>query len=676
MISANLLVVDQSPDSAEHINSLLRNAGISVHVIHADSPAAVKRILENDDPVLAIHTGKEDEFCPLEELAGLAAANNVPLALYTDVVENASLAQSLENTACFVVHSGSGALLEDAVRKLTRHAENERLFATRQAYFNELEDRYNLLLDSSRDPIAYIHEGLHVYANRAYLEALHLNNPDQTMALSLLELIEPKSKEQNLKTLLKDLSRGKFPDTAPEVQVNRPDGSSFEATVHFSPARFDGEDCTQLMIQRKDEAAELASELERLRSTDPVTRMANRKAFMEAVEAWVSSDSQDAAAAVFYIEPDGFDAMQEDMKHSALEAYLCGFADVIRFSLEEQDLPARIGDAGFAVLARRPVASEMDTLADTILQNCRGHVFEMDDRSISSTCSIGACQINRLMREPSALLSHAKQVQSKASSTGDCYEFFRPQLTAVESPEGETEWVERIRRALGNNDFYIVQQPIVDLDGEGGKLMENVPYLRDEEGDFAFSRFKEAAEHNDLGESIDREIVPNLLRNLVESSEPQLVNLSKNSVMDYGFQEWFVAQIRGAAVEGNRIIVQVTADAAHEHLRPVQALMQSLAPLGCRLSLCDFKGDPKARQLLEHLDISHIKLHHTLIADLANDSSKPDAIKRIVGAARDHGADVIAENVADTTGLAVLWQCGVKLISGAFLEESSQVVAS
>ena len=70
MISANLLVVDRSPDSAEHINSLLRNAGISVHVIHADSPAAAKRILDNDDPVLAIHTGGEDEFCALAGLGG------------------------------------------------------------------------------------------------------------------------------------------------------------------------------------------------------------------------------------------------------------------------------------------------------------------------------------------------------------------------------------------------------------------------------------------------------------------------------------------------------------------------------------------------------------------------------------------------------------------------------
>jgi len=36
---------------------------------------------------------------------------------------------------------------------------------------------------------------------------------------------------------------------------------------------------------------------------------------------------------------------------------------------------------------------------------------------------------------------------------------------------------------------------------------------------------------------------------------------------------------------------------------------------------------------------------------------------------------VIADEVADTSSLAVLWQCGIKLIAGAFLKESSQVIA-
>ena len=64
-----------------------------------------------------------------------------------------------------------------------------------------------------------------------------------------------------------------------------------------------------------------------------------------------------------------------------------------------------------------------------------------------------------------------------------------------------------------------------------------------------------------------------------------------------------------------------------------------------------------------------------LTEDLISDTKKQEAIRRIVEAAEAQGVEVIADEVANTSSLAVLWQCGVKLISGAFLSESSQVIA-
>ena len=79
--------------------------------------------------------------------------------------------------------------------------------------------------------------------------------------------------------------------------------------------------------------------------------------------------------------------------------------------------------------------------------------------------------------------------------------------------------------------------------------------------------------------------------------------------------------------------------------------------------------------MLEHLDAGFIKLHHRLTQDLLSESQNQEAIRQIVEVAEKHGVTVIADEVADTSSLAVLWQCGVKLISGAFLSESSQVIA-
>ena len=54
MHSVNLLVIDRSPESAEHINSLLRNSGIKIHVIHTQTSSDVKRAQDYDSPVLIL----------------------------------------------------------------------------------------------------------------------------------------------------------------------------------------------------------------------------------------------------------------------------------------------------------------------------------------------------------------------------------------------------------------------------------------------------------------------------------------------------------------------------------------------------------------------------------------------------------------------------------------------
>jgi PAS domain-containing protein len=292
MHSVNLLVTDRSPESAEHINSLLRNSGIKIHVIHADTSVDVKRSLDHDSPVLILYADPDKSDAPLDEIAELAAAFNVPLALFTTMENPEKLSKLLAETACFVINSENEDLLTDSVSRLIRSSEKEQQHDIRQQYLEELEHRYNLLLDSSRDAIAYVHEGLHVYANRAYLEALRIEEESEIAAISLLEILSAEG--VNFKTVLKGLSKGSFPTEALEVNVRRPDGSDFEASLMFSPARYDGEDCTQMMMQRKDAANELAAELERMRITDPLTQLHNRKAFAKALDACIAADSNDS----------------------------------------------------------------------------------------------------------------------------------------------------------------------------------------------------------------------------------------------------------------------------------------------------------------------------------------------------------------------------------------------
>ncbi|MEJ2383430.1 MAG: EAL domain-containing protein [Xanthomonadales bacterium] len=635
----------------------------------------VKRILDSDPPVLILYAEADENDAPIEEVSELATAFDVPLALITPMDDPDRLARLLRATACYVIDANQDDLLRATVERLVRASENARLYAGRQQYLEELEHRYNLLLDSSRDAIAYIHEGLHVYANRAYLEILRLGDESETAALSLLELIKPRDANTNLKTLLKGLGKGQFPAAPLEVMVTRPDGTDFEAELVFSAARFDGEDCTQMMLQRKDAASELATELERMRISDPVTRMLNRTAFSEQLDECIRTDSHDAVAAVMYLEPDEFEKLQEELPADAADAFLADFADTIRNCIGPDDTAGRVTDHGIAVLAHRSHMADVEAMANNIIKTYHSHVVDIDDRALSTSCSIGVANIGRLSTDAAEVIANARQAHADAATRGDAFEIFRPQLTAVESPDGEESWLQRIRGGLENHDFYTVQQSIVDLDGSGDQIMENIVFLSDEGDDHAAPAFQAIAERHDLAGAIDRSVIPGLLKTFVEQRERQVLNISSNSILDYAFPGWLAEQMKAACVEGSKIILQISSAAALNNLRPAQRLMRELSPLGCDLSVCQFDNERRTLQLLEHLDARYIKLQHALTQDLLSDTQRQEAIRQIVEVAEQHEVTVIADEVADTSSLAVLWQCGVKLISGAFLSESSQVIA-
>lgn len=673
MDSTNLLVVDRTPEVAERINSLLRNSGIKIHVIHACKSTEAKQSLDSDRPLVLIFINPDPSAASLDEIYQLSREYKVPLALYSALDHPESLIESLKLAPCLVIHSHNEKVLTECVSQLLAVHEQGKTHTLQRDRLQELEHRFDLLLDSARDAIAYIHEGLHVYANRAYLEALHLQDPDDINGLSLLEMM--KLEQGNFKAVLKQLSRGEFPEQALQVSVARPDGSEFEASLKFSAAKFNGEDCIQMQVHKLDATAELQAELDRLRITDPLTRLGNKRSFVDRLDARLQEPhTAENVSAVIYLEPDGLDELITELDVASVDAFTADQAQVLRSCISDEDFPARITEHGFAVLTRKRNMEEIEAYTENILKAFRSHLAEIADRSISLTCSIGIATLGRLARNSTEVLAGARKAQSEAAGSGNQAIVFRPQLTAVSSFQDDRQWVDRIKFALSNNDLYAVHQPIVDLDGEGEHLIENLIYLRDDSGNLSSEKFMSIADRNDLAGTIDRLLIPGLLKTFADSAERQIISISANSILDYSFPGWLIQQMEDSCVEGKKMIVQVSASAAQANLKPVQRLMQELQPKGCLLSISSFNGDRRCSQLLEHLGVSYLKLQASLTESLVGNTSNQETIRGIVELAERSKATVIADEVADTSSLAILWQCGIKLIAGAFLKGSSQVV--
>jgi PAS domain S-box-containing protein len=115
----------------------------------------------------------------------------------------------------------------------------------------ESERRCDALIDSSRDPIAYVHEGMHIRANQAYLEMFGYDSLEVLEGIALLDLIDDRDADA-FRSVLKKLARGEPPPSSLALRATRADGEVFDAVMEFANASYEGEACQQIVFRRNE----------------------------------------------------------------------------------------------------------------------------------------------------------------------------------------------------------------------------------------------------------------------------------------------------------------------------------------------------------------------------------------------------------------------------------------
>src|SRR5690606_17162851 len=222
-----------------------------------------------------------------------------------------------------------------------------------EAQLRETERRCDALIASSRDPVAYIHEGMHIRANDAYLEMFGFESFEDVESMSLLDLVAAQHID-GFKQLLKSLSRGEPPPAEYLMEARHLDGTTFPAKMEFATASYEGEPCIQVVFRRREELdPELAREVEELRQRDQVTGLLNRPTFMRLLEDVVARVGRDGGQYGFRrLYPDPYARLLPDRGLVAAVAVAVALADRGRRVLGPGVPVARFGEHRFAVLVQ------------------------------------------------------------------------------------------------------------------------------------------------------------------------------------------------------------------------------------------------------------------------------------------------------------------------------------
>src|SRR5690606_34174544 len=452
-----LMIVDDSVEDAEAIVSALRNSGVAVRPLRPASAEELAAMLgeQKIDLVLAAQQARDIPFAAVMQ-AVASSGKDIPVVAVTNGIDDAGFHEAQAAGARNIALRHKPQQLLATVRSEWDDLEGRRALRRLEARVRETERRCDTLIESSRDPIAYVHQGMHIRANSAYLEMFGYDSFEDLEGMSLLDLVAPQHVE-DFKQLLKDLAKGEPPPARYDLEARDAEGNGFPASMEFASAMYEGETCQQVVFRRHEQEIDpgLAQELEELRQRDQVTGLRNRPTFLQALEDAVADAAQNKGQhGLLLLEPDHYQRLLHDIGLDTADAMLAAMAERLRTAIGDNAVAARFSEHSLAVLVRDSDYAQTTALAERIREAFASHVFPIGNRSSVITASIGGVQIGEKIASVTQVLAKANQgVQSSIGVGGNRFEIFDP--SAVERAEEEhvQAWVVRLRDALDQEGF-------------------------------------------------------------------------------------------------------------------------------------------------------------------------------------------------------------------------------
>lgn len=677
-----LLLIEDSVEEAEQIISILRNGGIALRPARASTADELEKALaaQTPDLIVANPGAKNLKLADVTAAAGKGGKDIAIVAVVGNVTEDV-IVNAFNDGARALALRHRTEHVQSIVRREFDSLNMRRGVRRLESALRETERRCDALLDSSRDPIAYVHEGMHVRANKAYLEIFGFEEFEDIEGMSILDMVAPDDAD-DFKTLLKQLSKGEKPPQKVNLKAQRSDGTAFDAIMEFTAASYEGEPCQQIILRQQTMSAELAKELDVLRSKDLVTDLFNRQYCLTELDRVIGEAAKGRNdQALLLLEPDNFKQLLDTVGLGNADLLLGDMANLMRRHLKETDVAGRFGEHTFGVLVEGRSADEVRQLAEVLRKSFDERIFEVGKQSVNANVSIGGSLIGEKNANAQAVLTQSSNALRTAQTEGgNRLVLFDPAAQDKANDEKNKHWLTLVKDALTNNGFVLFYQPIISLHGAEGEFYEILLRMQGPKGDITPNYFMPIAEQHGLMPAIDRWVISSAIKALVEREAAGhkttfFVKLTPQSLDDQTLLPWIAQQLKNARLRGDALVFEMPESKVVTSLKPARAFVNGLKQMHCGFALEQFGSGLNSFQLLKHVDANYLKLDRNFMAELPKNKENQDRIKELCDQAHHAGKLTVAEFVEDAASMSILFTCGVNFVQGNFLQEPEQVMS-
>ncbi|TXH89934.1 MAG: EAL domain-containing protein [Rhodoferax sp.] len=419
-------------------------------------------------------------------------------------------------------------------------------------------------------------------------------------------------------------------------------------------------------------AKEHAQYIERIAHYDALTNLPNRVLLADRLhQAMVQAQRRGLKTGVAFLDLDGFKGINDRHGHNVGDQLLVALAGQMRQALREGDTLARLGGDEFvAVLVDLGEAQACVPLLSRLLQ-AAAQTIEIEEHALQVTASLGVTFFPQLEEvDADQLLRQADQAMYQAKLAGkNRYHVFDAEQDR--HVRGHHESLDRIRIALGNQEFTLHYQPKVNMrSGEVLGAEALIRWQHPEQGLLAPAASLPIVEDHPLAVEIGEWVLQDAVRQLEHWVQQGLhLSISVNIGARQLQQPDFVANLeallaRHPTVRPHQLELEVLETSALEDLAHVSNVIEACSAMGVSFALDDFGTGYSSLSYLKRLPASLLKIDQSFVRDMLDDPDDLAILDGVIGLANAFRRDVIAEGVETMEHGTLLLQLGCELGQG------------
>lgn len=680
-----LIVIEESANDAEVILNSLRKARYPIRPRHVEDEEDLQEALTEQEWDLIISVPQIGEvgigLSVIQVFQMVKSCKqDIPIIVLLNKFDGKSIAELLSAGIRQVVHTGHDNHLQVVVGRELQDLRIRRSRQQLEQLYKESQKHNKVLLETSQDAIAYVHDGMHIYANPSYLKIFEYNSMEDLEGLPIMDLI---ALEDQIK--FKDFMREFMTDLKEEenefyLEGLKSNNRKFKLKMEVNHAIYDNERCIQVVMRDQslsEESEKYLKQIEESKRIDQLTGLLNRQHFIKLLEKSLAKAIETHSRSILlYITLDNIDSIRDLVGIGGTDPVVQNIANVLK-TLCKGGALARFDECSYTLLINDKDKEYATELAEKVCKAIETVVTEIDQQSILATCSIGITVVLASAASPQSVLTDAHLAcKQAAESGGNRFEIYKPVVSANDQGKIKTSDITRlIETAVEENRLSLRFQPIVSLHGENQEMYEIFLRMTDTQGNLVPSNnLFDAAEKANLSVFLDKWVLKEAIKVLSEQKKKGhhthfFVKLSDQAIKDPDVLLNLRKLLKASQLAGEQLVIELSESTAITQIKLAKAFITQLQHMECKSALEHFGTGLNYATTLKHLPVDYVKIDSSFIKGLATNPEGQQTVQEIVKLTHELKKLAIAEAVEDANSLTILWSSEVDFAQGHYIQE-------